>query len=110
MSDAILRDDKVPWWIKVFRELGLPVAIICVMGYGGWHAVTWFGNSIALPMFQRQMIFIDEVQKATQDIASAVQQGEKSRAEMAGHLQAMSETAKEQTSVLEEIKAELKKQ
>lgn len=110
MSDAILRDDKVPWWIKVFRELGLPVAIICVMGYGGWKATAWFGTNIAMPMYQKQSQFIDDVQASVKEMSIAIQSGERSRDEMAGHLSAMAETAKEQTAVLEEIKTELKKQ
>lgn len=99
-----------PWWVMIFQQVGLPTALVCFMCYGAWSGTTWFGMNIAMPMYQKQAAFIETVernnaaiQESFRDIATAVQVGEQSRALMTKQLEL-------QTEVLEEIKAELKKQ
>lgn len=103
-------ESRASFWLRIFERLGLPVAILCFLGYGGWVGARWLGTEIIVPMFNRQMEFIDKVETSVDEVAKAAAAANADRNEMVHQLQMLSTTSAEQTAVLEDIKAELKKQ
>lgn len=65
--------EKPPWWMDAVKTLGLPTLFLGVMTYAVWSAGIWAGQTIVVPLFNKQIAFIDEATKMTQGMASSTQ-------------------------------------
>ena len=61
---------KPPWYIEVIKTLGLPTAFLCIIVYGLWTAGSWAASVIIVPLFDKQMKFIDEASEMTREMTS----------------------------------------
>lgn len=98
-----------PWYVGLLQQLGLPTAILCVMIYGLWTGFSWFGNEIAIPMFQRQMRFIDSVEDSVKEIRAASVVTAKLQGEFLKAVQENAISIKENSGSIREIQSILKK-
>lgn len=62
--------DKPPWYIEVIKTLGLPTAFSCIFLYGIWTAGSWAASVIIVPLFDKQMKFIDEASEMTREMTA----------------------------------------
>ena len=72
-------EEKTDWRIKAIKELGLPVCLLAVMIAGLWYGGSWTGNQIVLPLFNRQIQFIDSTDSAMRDMVSIARQASESQ-------------------------------
>lgn len=60
--------EKPPWWIDAVKTLGLPTVFLGVLTYMIWVAGGWTGNTIVLPLFRKQMEFIEKASSMTEEM------------------------------------------
>lgn len=65
--------NKPPWWMEAVKTLGLPTVFLGVMTYMVWSAGVWTGQNVVMPLFTKQIAFIDEATKATQSMTSSTE-------------------------------------
>ena len=71
VQPALAKGDKMPvedWRIKTIKQLGVPTAFLVAILYLGYRGVEWFGVSILTPLFQRQMSFMDSLERSVTTI------------------------------------------
>ncbi len=64
-------EKEAPWWIGAVKSLGLPTCFLMALLYMIWTAATWAGDTVVVPLFKKQMEFIDEASKMTSEINNA---------------------------------------
>lgn len=63
-------NDGSPWWVVVIKTIGLPTAMLCAMTYFVYSAGLWAGEKIVIPLFNKQMTFIDEASDLTRQMST----------------------------------------
>lgn len=81
--------EKEPWWMTVTKQLGLPTVLLLVMVYGVYQAAIWFGTTILVPLTERQMTFINQVDESVQKITTIVEDHQKNNGLIARELEAI---------------------
>jgi hypothetical protein len=71
--------------VTLFRDLGVPVALLIGMGYGFYHGMVWLGNQVIVPLHKRHLQFLDKVEAAVESLTSSQQR-------LGNELERMSET------------------
>lgn len=62
---------EAPWWVQHAKSLGLPSCVLIALIYMIWAAGVWVGSTIVVPLFERQMLFIDEASKMTKEMSQS---------------------------------------
>lgn len=93
--------EKPPWWMDAVKTLGLPTMFLGVMTYMVWSAGIWAGQTVVIPLFNKQVAFIDEATKMTQGMTSSTQIISKT-------LEAQGEHALEVLRISQEIQSTVK--
>lgn len=62
--------EKPPWYMDAIRTLGLPTVFLCALLYGIWTAGSWAASTIIVPLFEKQMEFIDEASQMTREMTA----------------------------------------
>lgn len=65
------------WGIALVKQLGLPTALLMIMIYGVYQGATWFGAKVLIPLTDRQMEFIDQVDQSVQKITTIIEEHQK---------------------------------
>ena len=60
--------DRGPWWMDAVKTLGLPTVFLGVVTFMIWSAGSWAGEKVIMPLFNKQMTFIDEASKMTSEM------------------------------------------
>lgn len=81
--------EKEPWWMNVIKQLGLPTVLLLLLMYGAWQAAIWFGQTILVPLTERQMTFINQVDESVQKITTIVEEHQKNNGLIARELEAI---------------------
>ena len=81
--------EKEPWWMTVTKQLGLPTVLLLIMVYGVYQAAMWFGTTILVPLTERQMTFINQVDESVQKITTIVEDHQKNNGLIARELEAI---------------------
>jgi hypothetical protein len=82
--------EKEPWWMNVIKQLGLPTLLLLVMVYGVYQCAVWFGTTILVPLTERQLIFINQVDESVKKITEIIDQHKKNNGMIAEELEAIS--------------------
>lgn len=61
---------ETPWWFGAAKSLGLPTCFLVALLYMIWSAASWAGEQVVIPLFKKQMEFIDSASKMTEEINS----------------------------------------
>lgn len=62
-------DNKTPWWMDGIKTLGVPTSFLIALVYMIWMAGSWAGNTVVVPIFNKQMDFIDKASAMTQEMS-----------------------------------------
>jgi hypothetical protein len=81
--------EKEPWWMNVMKQLGLPTFLLLIMSWGVYQAAIWFGSTILVPLTDRQMTFINQVDESVQRITTIVEEHQKNNGLIARELDAI---------------------
>jgi hypothetical protein len=81
--------EKEPWWMTVTKQLGLPTVLLLIMVYGVYQSAIWFGTTILVPLTERQMAFINQVDESVQKITTIVEEHQKNNGLIARELEAI---------------------
>lgn len=81
--------EKEPWWMNVIKQLGLPTVLLLIIMYGAWQSAVWFGQTILVPLTERQMTFINQVDESVQKITSIVEEHQKNNGLIARELESI---------------------
>ncbi len=71
--------------VTLFKDLGVPVALLVGMGWGLYHGMVWLGNQIIVPLHKRHLQFLDKVEAAVDTLSA-------SQAKLGHELERMSAT------------------
>tara|TARA_R110000868_G_scaffold400006_1_gene674075 strand:- start:6 stop:416 length:411 start_codon:yes stop_codon:yes gene_type:complete len=66
-------DKTAPWWVPLIKSLGVPTCFLIALLYMIWTAAIWAGDTVVVPLFTKQMSFIDEASKMTAEINNSTQ-------------------------------------
>lgn len=112
--EILVRDE--PWWMVTIKQLGLPTLLLLVLVYGAWEGATWFGTNILIPLTERQIIFINQVDESVKKITEIVEKHQENNGMIARELdsintgiQQMNEGTKQNGQRLEAIEKVLNK-
>jgi hypothetical protein len=61
--------EKNPW-VESVKALGLPTVFLGVVVYMIWTAGSWAGETVIVPLFEKQMKFIDRASEMTEEMNS----------------------------------------
>lgn len=61
-------------WITAARDLGFPAVIIAAMAYAIWHAGTWFGRELLVPLRDRHFDFLTSLEQTNKCIAESLKE------------------------------------
>ena len=61
-------DNKNPWWIDAVKTLGVPTSFLIAVTYMIWSAGSWAGTTVVVPIFQKQMEFIEKASSMTEEM------------------------------------------
>lgn len=50
-------------WVVLIDKLGIPVSVMIGMGFGFYKIVIWLGMHIVVPLKDKHMSFIDQLQE-----------------------------------------------
>lgn len=50
-------------WVVLIDKLGIPVSVMIGMGFGFYKIVIWLGIHIVVPLKDKHMSFIDQLQE-----------------------------------------------
>lgn len=81
--------EKEPWWMNVIKQLGLPTVLLLIIMYGAWQSAVWFGKTILVPLTERQMMFINQVDESVQKITTIVEEHQKNNGLIARELESI---------------------
>ena len=59
--------EKNPW-VEAVKTLGLPTVFLGVVVYMIWSAGSWAGETVVVPLFKKQMEFIDQASHMTEEM------------------------------------------
>ena len=79
--------EKEPWWISAVKQLGLPTILLMLVGFGVYNSSVWLGQNILKPLTERQVEFINQVEKSVQKITIIVEDHQKNNSLIAKELE-----------------------
>lgn len=79
--------EKEPWWISAVKQLGLPTILLMLVGFGVYNSSVWLGQNILKPLTERQVEFINQVEKSVQKITIIVEDHQKNNSLIARELE-----------------------
>lgn len=65
-------DAKKIWILDAIKGLGLPTVFLGVVLYMIWVAGSWAGAEVVMPLFKKQMAFIDKASEITENMSKAI--------------------------------------
>lgn len=70
-SDEQMTDEedskKAPWWVGAINKAGIPTGVLAVVLWLLYCGGVWTGNTIIVPLFERQVKFMDETSEMIQE-------------------------------------------
>lgn len=91
ISDPQIYVQKEPWWVFTVKQLGLPTVLLLVLVYGVYQSATWFGANILIPLTERQLVFINQVDESVKRITQIVEEHQKNNGLIARELESINE-------------------
>jgi hypothetical protein len=79
--------EKEPWWISGIKQLGLPTILLILIGLGAYNSSVWLGQNVLKPLTERQVEFINQVEKSVQKITVIVEDHQKNNSLIARELE-----------------------
>jgi len=64
---------KAPWWMESFKTLGLPTMFLLALLYMIWKSGSWAATTVIVPLFEKQVQFIEESSAMTQKMSETVE-------------------------------------
>lgn len=86
-KEILVRDE--PWWMVTIKQLGLPTMLLLILVYGAWESASWFGSNILIPLTERQIIFINQVDESVKKITEIVEKHQENNGLIARELDAI---------------------
>jgi len=83
--------EKEPWWMNVIKQLGLPTLLLLVMVYGVYQGAIWFGTNILVPLTERQIVFINQVDESVKKITEIIEEHQQNNGLIARELNSLNE-------------------
>ncbi|HQX52189.1 MAG TPA: hypothetical protein PLR25_19880 [Planctomycetaceae bacterium] len=119
-------DDSEPtkWIVNSVKSLGLPTVFLGIITYMIWVSGGWAAENVVMPLFRKQMSFIDEasamtkqmtettkqietmIKEQSKDTGNAVNEVVKNREAVVANRQIFQTTADEQSAILKRIAAD----
>ena len=119
-------DDSEPtkWIVNSVKSLGLPTVFLGIITYMIWVSGGWAAENVVMPLFRKQMSFIDEasamtkqmtettkqietmIKEQSKDAGTAVAEVVKNREAIVENRQILQTTADEQATILKRIAAD----
>jgi len=119
-------DDSEPtkWIVNSVKSLGLPTVFLGIITYMIWVSGGWAAENVVMPLFRKQMSFIDEasamtkqmtettkqietmIKEQSKDTGNAVNEVVKNREAVVANRQIFQTTADEQATILKRIAAD----
>lgn len=96
------------WVVEAVKSLGLPTIFLGVVLYMLWCAGSWAGQTVIVPIFNKQMEFIDEASKMTVEMNSTTQLINKTLESHGQHAIENLKTCSQINQTVEETKGEIK--
>jgi len=81
--------EKEPWWVVATKQLGLPTVLLILVGIGIYNSSTWLGSNILKPLTERQIEFINQVEKSVERITYIVEEHQKNNGVIARELESL---------------------
>lgn len=103
-----LEESSEPWQIKLAKTLGLPTVFLLILLYFIYTAGVWIAHSIAMPLFEKQTIFIDKATDMMSDMSETLQENQATNLRTQTDVDALRSALEEQTEVLKSIDTTLK--
>jgi hypothetical protein len=107
--------EKEPWWVSGIKQLGLPTILLILLGFGAYNAAAWLGENVIKPLTERQIEFINQVDKSVEKITNIIEEHQKNNGVIAKELDnlnngmmKLNETTDRNNQTLESIKNNLK--
>jgi len=82
---------KEPWWVGVIKQLGLPTLLLMLAIFGAYESTIWFGREVVIPLSDRQIKFIDQVEQNVTKITSIVEEHQRNAVTIANELQTLND-------------------
>lgn len=54
-------------WNSILEKVGLPGALILLLIYGGYRVVNWLGTHVFLPLTNRHIEFLNNIEKSLEN-------------------------------------------
>jgi hypothetical protein len=70
IKEPEMPDEKPPWYMGAIDKYGFPTVFLVVFLYMIWSAGSWAGETVVVPLFQKQMQFIDKASEMTEEMNS----------------------------------------
>ena len=61
-------------WITAASDLGFPIGMISGMAYAIWHAGSWLGKELLVPLRQRHFDFLTSLEQTNKTIAESIKE------------------------------------
>lgn len=55
-------------FVQIAQSLGIPVAILAVLGLAIWRILVWIGSNVIKPAMERHMRFLDKVETTMESV------------------------------------------
>lgn len=81
--------EKEPWWVVATKQLGLPTVLLILVGIGIYNSSTWLGSNVLKPLTERQIEFINQVEKSVERITYIVEEHQKNNGVIARELESL---------------------
>lgn len=108
MSDSDDGRQKYGWAVEAVKSLGLPTIFLGIVLYMLWSAGSWAGKTIIVPIFQKQMEFIDQASQMTTEMNTTTQLINRTLESHGQHAIESLKTCNEINKTVEETQTEIK--
>jgi hypothetical protein len=108
MSDSDDGRQKYGWAVEAVKSLGLPTIFLGIVLYMLWSAGSWAGKTIIVPIFQKQMEFIDQASQMTTEMNTTTQLINRTLESHGQHAIESLKTCSEINKTVEETQTEIK--
>jgi len=116
--------EPTKWIVAAVKSLGLPTVFLGIITYMIWVSGGWAAENVVMPLFRKQMSFIDEasamtkqmtettkqietmIKEQSKDTGNAVNEVVKNREAVVANRQIFQTTADEQSAILKRIAAD----
>ncbi len=107
-AESTMEGSTEPWQIKAAQRFGLPTVFLCVLLWFIYCAGTWMAQQIAMPLFQKQTLFIDKATDMMSDMSDTLRENQTTNLSTQSDVDLLKSALQQQTEVLRSIDNTLK--